>query len=234
MKKPVILITNKFETDNIPFGVGDIVGVRSNYCRAVEKAGGVPVLSALGDPEAYAELADGVLFTGGADVNPARYGEEALYAKGWNDQLDEMELRIFDAFYKRKKPIFGICRGIQTINVALGGTLVQDIPAQVGISVHNPEAPRIHPVQAAPGSAIHRLFGEEFITNTFHHESVKDCGRGLVATAKTADGVVEAVEHESLPILAVQWHPERMIGEECFDLPDMMPLFEHFVQLCSK
>ncbi len=229
--KPIILITNKFEKQTV-FGVGDIVGVRSNYCRAVEKAGGVPVLSALGDPEVYAELFDGVLFTGGADVNPARYGEENRYARDWNDELDEMELQLFNAFYKKGKPIFGICRGIQAINVAMGGTLVQDIPTEVGEGHASEE--HTHTVKTVPGSIVASLFGEEVLTNSFHHQAVKECGPGMHITARTSDGVAEAIEHESLPIFAVQWHPERVIGEECLDLPDMMPLFRYFVELCKN
>ena len=79
-----------------------------------------------------------------------------------------------------------------------------------------------------------RFFGTEFITNSYHHQSILDCGKGLIPTVLTDDGIIEAVEHESRPIFGTQWHPERMIGQEQQELTDMMPLFRHFIQLCGK
>ena len=225
----VILLCTRLIADPNDFGIGGLVFAGSAYCRALVRAGGNPLVAGLGDPEVYAELANGLVLTGGRDWNPARYGAKNEKNISWDDQLDEMDLRIFEAFYKRKKPILGICRGIQSLNVALGGTLYQDIHSELETAVH--KAP--HPVKAVSGSRICELFGEEFMTNTQHHQAVKDCGMGLRATAVASDGVIEAVEHESLPIFGVQWHPERMIGEENFKLENMMPLFEHFVKLCK-
>jgi len=236
--KPVILITNKYAVDPNNFGVGRYLRIKENYVNAILKAGGVPILSAHGDPDTYARIADGVLFSGGMDINPSRYGEKP-YKEGltFSDDVDEMEIRIFESFHKLGKPMLGICRGIQTINVAMGGTLVQDIPSMVPLSAHKesiiPEK-RAHYVTSAEGSVMRSLFGESFIVNTHHHQSVKDCAPGLKAAAVTDEGVIEAVEHETEPILAVQWHPERMIGEENFEMADMMPLFQHFVKLCRK
>jgi len=133
--------------------------------------------------------------------------------------------------------MMGVCRGIETINVALGGTLIQDIPSMVELSAHKqslfPDKPA-HYVKSAEGSKMRELFGEEFIVNTHHHQAVKTCAPGFRATAVTDEGVIEAIEHESLPIIATQWHPERMIGEENFEMVNMMPLFEYFVELCKK
>ena len=92
----------------------------------------------------------------------------------------------------------------------------------------------LHSVKTMPGSVFHKLFGEELKTNSHHHQAVKDCGKGLLATGVTDDGVIEAVEHECLPIFGAQWHPERQIGEENLDLTNMMPLFEHFVNQCKQ
>lgn len=231
--KPLILLTHKYSDAH--WGLGRSYFAESNYCRVLDRAGAVPVISAGGDPDALAAAMDGILFTGGGDIDPVRYGEENTHNIRSDAELDEMELLLFRSFYALKKPIFGICRGIQTINVGMGGTLIQDIPSQVTVSAHKPlaegEKPR-HTVTAVPGSAVCRLFGSEFRTNSYHHQAVKTCGAGLTPTAVTDDGVIEAVEHESLPIIGIQWHPERMAGEESFDLPDMMPLFRYFTELC--
>lgn len=235
--KPVILITLKHAESD--FSVGGVYQAQSNYCRAIVKAGGIPIISALAEAEEYAAIADGILFTGsGCDVTPALYGQENRKAEYCNPELDDMELKLFDAFYKAGKPMLGICRGVQLINVALGGTLVQDIPQEIpDLKVHDPiykkEATH-HPVVAEEGSLLCKLFGKEFFTNSFHHQAVKDCGRDLEVTATSIDGVIEAVEHTSLPIIGVQWHPERMIHEIDQDYPNMLPLFEHFIDLCKK
>lgn len=235
--KPVILITHKFgESD---FSVGGLYRCQSNYCRAVIAAGGIPVISALADAEEYAALADGILFTGSnCDIDPASYGQENRSSADCAPALDAMELKLFDAFYRAGKPIFGICRGIQLISVALGGSLVQDIPQEIpNLTDHDAIYKKerdCHPVTSAEGSLLHRLFGKEFLTNSFHHQSVKDPGRDMRVSAVSTDGVIEAIEHTSRPIFGVQWHPERMIGEECETLPNMLPLFRHFIDLCKK
>ena len=236
--KPVILITNNYAVDPNNFGVGRYIRIKENYVNAILKAGGVPILSSHGDADTYARIADGVLFSGGDDINPACYGEKP-YKEGchYADDRDAMEFAIFDSFYKLKKPMLGVCRGAQTINVALGGTLIQDIPSCVERLAHKkslfPDKPA-HYVKSVEGSKMRALFGEDFIVNTHHHQAVKICAPGLRATALTDEGVIEAVEHENLPIIATQWHPERMIGEENFEMENMMPLFEYFVELCKK
>ena len=152
--------------------------------------------------------------------------------------LDEMELALFDAFYGAGKPIMGICRGLQMINVALGGSLIQDIPDEVDpLTVHQKvyrKETEYHPVTAQEGSLFFQLFGKEFSTNSYHHQAIKDCATGLIPTVMTEDGIVEAMEHISKPIFAAQWHPERMVGQEQAELPNMLPLFRHFVELCRK
>lgn len=236
--KPVILITNNYAVDPNNFGVGRYIRVKENFVNAILKAGGVPILSAHGDADTYARIADGVMFTGGSDINPVHYGEKP-YKEGLSyiDERDEMEIAICKSFYELKKPMLGVCRGIQTINVALGGTLVQDIPTMVELSAHKQSLfpdKSAHYVRSTEGSAMRKLFGEEFIVNTHHHQSVRDCAPGFRVTAVTDEGVIEAIEHESLPIIGTQWHPERMIGEENFEMENMMPLFEYFVELCRK
>ena len=237
--KPIILITHKFEEDPLPFGVGRIYSIRSNYCRAVERAGGIPIISALADAEDYAQMADGIVFTGSScDIEPHRYGQENRKCALCDPVLDDMEIALFHAFMERKKPIFGVCRGIQLLNVALGGTLMQDIEEEVsGLTVHAAvyrKETESHTVTARSGSLFETILGSSFTTNSYHHQAVKDCGKGLVPTVTTEEGIIEGVEHESLPIFGVQWHPERMIGDEFTELADMMPLWRHFVSLCAK
>lgn len=235
--KPLILITSKPKADD--FSVGGLRYAPANYCNAIIQAGGIPVIAALADPEEYAQLADGILFTGSAcDITPSLYGQENRKSMECDPALDEMELALFHAFYKRNKPIFGICRGIQVINVALGGSLIQDIPEEVSnLGVHQKVYAKetySHPVTAIQSSLFCRLFGKKFSTNSYHHQAVKECGKGLIPTVVTEDGIIEAVEHENKPVFATQWHPERMIGQEQLELTDMMPLFRYFVDLCAQ
>lgn len=237
--KPIILVTNKPEQDPRDFGVGEIYTVRSNYCRAILRAGGIPLMDLGGDPEDYAEIADGVLFTGGRqDIVPSLYRDENRKALNCDPELDAYELKLFDTFFRRKKPIMGICRGHQLINVALGGSLIQDIPDEIPERKAHQGEPvgniHMHTVKTTPGSLVHSLFGEEIKTNSHHHQAVKVCGKGLIASGVTDDGVIEAIEHTEFPIYGVQWHPERQMGEENEDLTDMMPLFEHFINQCKK
>ena len=115
--------------------------------------------------------------------------------------------------------------------MVLGGTLYQDLPGEKGV-VHSGER-LFHEITTRPGSALSRLFGERFLVNSLHHQAVRAPGKGLIVTATSADGVVEAFEHESLPVLGCQFHPERiscLTGEH--DTPDFLPLFQHFVALC--
>ncbi len=202
------------------------------YTDALYRAGGVPLLTCGLCAEEMAQLCDGLLLSGGADLDPVLYGEEIL-----NDTVkikperDTFEWELFHAFYRLGKPIFGICRGCQVINVAMGGTLYQDLVEQMGL-VHFDTELR-HEVQAAAGSVLYNLFGEVFCTNSTHHQAVKDTAEGLRVTARSREGIVEAFEHESLPIFATQFHPERLTGE-LWDqrTPDFAPLFAHFIELC--
>lgn len=204
--KPLILITCKPKEDD--FSVGGLCYTPANYCNAIIKAGGLPVISALADAAEYADLADGIVFTGSnCDISPALYAQENRKSEQCCDALDQMELKLFKAFSDRNKPILGICRGIQIINVALGGTLIQDIPEEIpALSVHEKvykKESQYHPVNAKADSLLGQLFGTGFMTNSYHHQAVKDCGKGLIPTVTTEEGIIEAVEHESKPILAV-------------------------------
>ena len=204
------------------------------YTNAVSRAGGVPIVAAERCAEELAELCDGLLVSGGADLDPAMYGEEIL-----NDSVkiqpdrDALEKPLLEAFLKRGKPIFGICRGCQLINVVMGGSLYQDLLEQKGwIHFH---LQMRHDVYVEEDSILGRLFGRQFKVNSTHHQSVKELAPGFRVTARSVEGIVEAFEHETLPIFATQFHPERLTGDLWDDrTADFAPLFAYFIDLVKK
>lgn len=212
--------------------------LNQNYADNIRRVGGIPLLAVNNDcAEEYADLADGLLLSGGKDVDPALYGEKLKYDFVITDPLrDDLEWKLIKAFVDRKKPIFGICRGVQVLNAYFGGTLYQDIPDELGGGHARGVC---HPVTLKKDSILGRLFGESLEINSYHHQALKDLGKDLTATAwSDANGhtIVEAVEHVSLPIWAVQWHPERMTGpatnpENCVD---SLPVFQYFMDQCRK
>lgn len=203
------------------------------YIRALTRCGAIPALLCEEGIDAAAALYDGLLLTGGGDLDPALFGEEVLNDTVRIDPVrDAFEVPLARAFIAAGKPVFGICRGAQVVNVAMGGTLYQDIPEQLGF-VHFDWKLR-HFVQAAEGSALYRLFGERFRVNSTHHQGIRDLAPGLRATAVSPEGIIEAFEHESLPVLGTQFHPERLTLTDDPFTPDFLPLFDHFVSLCRK
>ena len=207
-------------------------GPLTNYCSAVEQLGGIAVAGYAPQPDLSC---DGLLLCGGGDIDPARYGQADQGSQPPDPVRDQAELELFHAFLQAGKPIFGICRGMQLINVALGGTLVQDLPPLVRPFHGGGEADCVHPIRAAEGSLLHRLYGPVFPVNSSHHQAVDRLGSGLIATAWGESGFVEGLEHPSLPIFAVQFHPERMsFARRRPDTVDGAPLFTHFFSLCGK
>jgi putative glutamine amidotransferase len=197
-------------------------GVNAAYARSVLMAGGVPlILSPVLGPS-YAGRAldglDGLLLTGGEDIDPAWYGADPspeLYPP--SRERDLFELAIFAAARQRDLPILGICRGIQLVNVGLGGTLHQDLPSECpGPVDHNPPADRTtrsHEVLLESGSRAATALGASRLrVNSFHHQAIRDLAPGLVVSGTTEDGMIEAVESpaDAPWLLAVQWHPEEM------------------------
>ena len=211
-----------------------------NYLFSLEAVGAVPlILPIYDDPEAldrYVGLCDGYLIPGGIDVNPISYGETPPpLLETTRLDFDEYQLHLIERMRVSKKPVLAICRGIQIVNVAYGGTLYQDV------SLHGEGTMRHSQVDITPGgishrvsiedgSILHRLYGSELWTNSYHHQSIKDLGAGLRITARADDGIIEAVEATDHPYLhAVQWHPESF-----FVRPDnyMLAIFEDFVKQC--
>ena len=233
--RPVIGITANFGDKGAELAEG--------YFRSIEMAGGIPVVIPI--TENHIELAalldriDGLMLSGGADINPLYLGEDPIPQLGSiNPRRDRMEILLTRLAYDRQLPILGICRGIQVLTAVLGGKLYQDIQSQSESSFpikHSQDLARgvaSHFVDAVPGSIVQTLLGDRFAVNSFHHQAVSKCGPLLRPTAYSADGIIEAVEStEYKSVVGVQWHPE------CFILEDdrcMHPLFRWFVEECES
>lgn len=207
-----------------------------HYMRAVAAAGGLPVVMMPEQLDAVQELVarlDGVLIPGGPDIDPASYGDVPRETLGpLFPEIDRFEIAVVLEAERIGLPVFAICRGAQILNVAHGGTLYQDIPAEVGTTVihrrRSPDdPPAMHPVRIEPGSRLAGWLGrEEAVVNAFHHQAPKEIGDGLRAVAWAEDGVVEGVEGDG--VLGVQWHAEAMQDE-----PEQRALFARFVEIAS-
>jgi gamma-glutamyl-gamma-aminobutyrate hydrolase PuuD len=204
----------------------------TGYSEHLRRSGAIPVFVPVGGPadewRQLIDVLDGVLLGGGADVEPHRYGQPPHHAAGpFDSTRDAAEAALVEAVLESGKPVFGICRGLQVLNVVMGGSLFQHVPDVVGTHSHNPTrgAFATHPVHVAADSALHGVIGSSVIVPTYHHQAVDAVAPGLQAVAWTEDGVIEAVEDVGGQIVAVQWHPET-------DAPN--ELFEHFVGRCEE
>jgi putative glutamine amidotransferase len=191
----------------------------SDYPKSVAGAGGLPVeLTRDADPRGVVERIDGLILSGGADVDPARYGAEPDVNLGSIEpDRDEWELALFHAARERGVPILGICRGAQLTNVALGGTLRQHLEASEGSGHPQWDADvraAAHEVNVVPDSLLSKVVDAHIGVNSLHHQAIDQLGEGLVASAYAPDGVIEAVELPGENLLAVQWHPELLGGPD--------------------
>lgn len=175
----------------------------ANYRRWVESAGGRAVFgnAAQGQGRRW----DALLLPGGGDLEPRRYGQANTASRHLEPERDEAEFRLLQEFTAAGKPVLGVCRGLQTINVFFGGTLAQDVPGHGAWETGD----RLHSVRTAP-SPLRPLFGEGLTVNSAHHQAANRLGSGLRAVQWAEDGVVEALCHRRLSVWAVQWHPERL------------------------
>ena len=193
--------------------------LRRVYCDQIVRAGGVPmVLPPVDDAEVLINMLegiDGLVLTGGADYNPLWYGEQPeKELHTINSTRDLPELLLTRLAFNRQIPILGICRGVQTMAIALGGNLMQDLKTPLKHSQDAPRSEATHSVTITEGSTLYGLYGQETFVNSFHHQAVKDCGSHLHVVATAPDGVIEAVEStEQKALMGVQWHPEWM-GDE--------------------
>ncbi len=240
--RPRIGITSWLRDD--ADGLERWAAVRATYTGAIRAAGGLPLILPIGDDEPavtaeYLETVDGLLFTGGGDVAPAYYGEapdERCHEP--EGERDHFEIHLARAALSRGTPVLGICRGIQLVNVAAGGTLYQDLRCRPGTlpyhaARHEDRQKPIHAVRILPGTRLRAIMGvpETQVTST-HHQFVKDLAPGFRVTAESAeDGIVEGLEHPDHPFLvAVQWHPERMYQ----DHPEHLALFHALVKAAAR
>jgi len=224
--------------------LGKFVRADLDYVEGVAGAGGVPVvLPPTGDEgaaEAMIQSLDGLLLSGGSDLDPGYYGEEPVPELGITlPERDAFEMTLVRLALRRRMPVFGICRGMQVLNVALGGTLYQDLPSQWEWDVlkhrqHTPKWQPTHEVRVREGSYIAEVMGCEVVkVNSYHHQGVRVLAEGLVATGRSSDGVIEAVEAEDLSqrwLLGVQWHAEAMRGAG----PQQECLFEAHVSAAEQ
>ena len=217
-------------------------GLDSPYVQALLGAGARPeeiqMVTAADAGKVPSRDMDGILFTGGEDVDPGFYEERIKYDNVCVDRSrDEFEFGLLDEGLKSSVPILAICRGIQMVNVKFGGTLYQDLKSETALERDHKQAgsrsATAHPVTVTePESLLHSLIQGSCMVNSLHHQAIKRLGRGLKATAHSDDELYEAVElAENYPFfLAVQWHPEEMFGEH----PEQLKIFQEFVARCRE
>lgn len=235
--KPLIMVTAAYDYEK------NISSIKNLYCEALIEAGAAPMLLPLSTNKdlinAYIEKCDGLMVTGGPDVDATYYGENNMPYNGeLSPYRDIMEIELIKKAVKVSKPILGICRGMQVINVAMGGTLYQDIHAQIKdrqIIKHSQSAPRwymTHQVSIKGDSFIGSCFNAETTSvNSFHHQAVKDIAVGFEATAWSEDGIIEGIEYKNgCYIVCVQWHPEDLWQQNT----DHCELFKRFTAECKK
>ena len=186
----------------------------AGYAQAIIEAGGIPVHLPLDVPmDAILDRLDGLLLSGGADIDPTRYGESPAGENYGSEPFrDQHELSLITAAADRNVPTLGICRGLQLLNISRGGNLHQDVPehARYDIAPHT----EAHTVTFTRGSRLHQLYGPGTRVNTLHHQTIDRLGEDLTATARAEDGTIEGIEWPGKPLLGVQWHPEMMPGRE--------------------
>jgi putative glutamine amidotransferase len=205
----------------------------TEYVEAVRAAGGEPHIF-------YAPKLDlsydALLLCGGSDVDPIRYGEENTASVGIDSVRDEAEFALFKAYYEAGKPILGICRGHQLINVAMGGSLIQHVDT---VKIHRSDTSGVyieHGAYASDNGFIGKMYGEKFLVNSCHHQAVKIPAPELIPVAwSDTEDLVEALEHPSRPLISVQWHPEKT----CLNLKkdgvsDGLEIFKYFIDLCKN
>ena len=217
------------------------VKIQDTYVKAVERQGGIPIVIPYAAADEtltqFINICDGFIFTGGADIDPRHYGEAKKETCGEiQPNRDDLELRLFNALIGTEKPILAICRGIQLVNVALGGTLYQDLPTEKPSEIfHQQKEAKFetsHEVNIRKTTPLYELIGKErMIANSFHHQAIKDLGKDLEIMAVSDDNIIEAVFlNNDRYLRAYQWHPERIWDkDDCNRL-----IFEDFLGACKN
>lgn len=214
--------------------------INNDYIDAVLKAGGIPIIIPVNMDDniisSQIKCVDGVIIPGGFDVNPLAYGEEPLQSLGFvYPEIDEFNLKAIDAARNFNKPILGICRGVQILNVFYGGTLYQDLSLIENCSIKHIQSSKrfeaTHTAKILPESRLYNILGEKTAINSYHHQAVNRVAKGFIAPAFSQDGVVEAIEKAGDEfVMGVQWHPEMMVTK----YPAMLQIFKELVQACKK
>lgn len=205
-----------------------------NYERAIRQAGGEPCAFYLPPID---DSYDALLLSGGGDMLPSYFGQENNGSYDMDLERDRVEVELTERYIRAGKPILGICRGHQLLNVLFGGDLLQDIGDPLHLFHTRGDLPedRIHPVRCSEDSFLYELYGSVFPVNSSHHQVVDQIGDGLRAVAWSEHGLVEALQHETLPIRSVQWHPERMSYEKRrMDTVDGAPIFDWFIAAAKR
>jgi putative glutamine amidotransferase len=221
----------------------DAYGLNASYIKAITAAGGIPLLIPLGlsdeDMQAIFNRIDGILLPGGGDVEPGNYnGQKNKRLRGVDPTRDRTEIFMTRAAVNQRKPIFAICRGIQVMNVALGGTLWEDIKSLMpdtlehDLPAHMPGNHLSHEVSLVTGSDVAAQMGKTTSwVNSMHHQAIRNIAKELEVTASAPDDVIEAAEVPGHPFaIGVQWHPEVLIGDD----PAMLDLFKGFVKAATR
>ena len=214
--------------------------VNRTYVDSVVRAGGVPFIMPICEDEniikKMIENVDGVIMTGGVDIHPFRFNEEPNPKIGEiSKERDDFDFLIMKHAFEKNKPIFGICRGIQLINVFFGGTLIQDINSQKNTNIlHSQTAPRdiaTHKIKIKKDSVIFDIFGKSAEVNSFHHQAIGKLSKDFKITSAANDGIIESIEYKKKDrfILGVQWHPECMTEKD----EKMQNIFSMFVDICK-
>ncbi|MFU0832503.1 MAG: hypothetical protein ACFWUC_06125 [Oscillospiraceae bacterium] len=242
MSKPVIGIVSSLQSSDPNLNkIKKVVSVNNSYVLSILYAGGLPLILPPADSDEtiidMVKKVDGLLVTGGNDLQPQLYGEEPGWGQGsFSPERDRLDLVSIQAAHTQNKPIFGICRGIQSINVAFGGTLYQDIRREETCTVNHYQDSESscpsHTVEVCKDSILYPILGQSVMTNSFHHQAVKKVADGFLIGAVAKDGIVEEIESTQGPlILGIQWHPELMASSGD---PIMQKVFNMFVKLCGK
>ena len=238
MGKKIIGITaNIVRSNNVPcFENCKLIRIFSDYSDSVIRAGGLPVIIPVTDNKIvlddYIDMIDGLIITGGYDINPSRYNEEVHEKlEEISIERDEYEFYLCEKAREKNIATFGICRGHQLINVAYGGSLYQDISLKGGESLKHRQdiipACATHHVDILKGSNLYEIFGDSAYVNSFHHLAVKKLADGFIISATSEDGVVEAIEKisDDFLVMGVQWHPEALTK----DNDKMLRIFKYFI-----
>lgn len=241
MNKKVIGITaNITNNSGVPyFQDSNLLRVFSGYSDSVIAAGALPIIIPVTtDKNAldnYIELVDGIIITGGYDINPLRYKQEPHNKlEEISNIRDDFEFYILEQAEKNKKPVFGICRGFQIMNVGFGGSLYQDLDLKDGVYVKHRQqsfcGDSTHKVYINEGTQLQKILGKEALVNSFHHQAIDTVANGFKVSAISKDGVIEAIEREGLEnlMIGVQWHPECLTKNN----NEMLDIFKYFIGRC--